>query len=95
MIDRSAPRRFEYSWGSGRIVEEASYAGRHHRPTIQLLEYDSGEAAGGWSVRFCFYGLDGRFRRSPLLVGEDDLEGLRAALESAPRLRDLLKRLVA
>lgn len=92
--NRSLPRPFSYQWGNGRVVEEACYLGAHHESAIQLLEYDEGEAAGSWSVRFCFYNREGRFQRSPLLVGPDELDGLRAALERSPRLRDLLKRLV-
>ena len=91
---RSLPRPFTYHWGSGQIVEEAVYTGQHHEPAIQLLEYDEGEAAGGWSIRFCFYSREGRFQRSPLVVGDDELAGLRAALQQTPRLRALLKRLV-
>jgi hypothetical protein len=30
----------------------------------------------------------------PLIVGEAEIEGLRAALKGAPRLRELLRRLV-
>ena len=92
--NRPLPRPFRYHWGAGQIVEEASYTGQHHEPAIQLLEYDEGEAAGGWSVRFCFYNRDGRFQRSPLLVDEENLDGLRAALAATPRLRALLRRLV-
>lgn len=92
--DRALPRPFSYHWGSGRITEEAAYTGRHHQPAIQLLEYDEGEAAGSISVRFCFYNHGGRFQRSPLLIGEDEIAGLRAALKKTPRLRALLKRLV-
>jgi hypothetical protein len=91
---RSLPRPFTYHWGGGQIVEEAAYTGQHHEPAIQLLEYDEGEAAGGWSIRFCFYSREGRFQRSPLVVGDDELDGLRAALKQTPRLRALLKRLV-
>ena len=91
---RPLPRAFTYHWGSGQIVEEAAYTGQHHEPAIQLLEYDEGEAAGGWSIRFCFYSREGRFQRSPLVVGDDELAGLRAALQQTPRLRALLKRLV-
>ena len=91
---RALPRPFGYQWGSGQIVEEAAYSGQHHEPAIQLLEYDEGEAAGTWSVRFCFYNHGGRFQRSPLLVGEDELDGLRAALVRTPRLRALLSRLL-
>jgi hypothetical protein len=62
---------------------------------IQLMEYTEGEAAGSWSIRFCYYSHDGRFQRGPLMVDEEDIDGLRQALESAPRLQSLLKRLVA
>jgi hypothetical protein len=91
---RALPRPFNYHWGSGQIVEEAAYSGEHHEPAIQLLQYDEGEAAGGWSVRFCFYSRDGRFQRSPLVVGDDDIAGLRRALAETPRLRALLQRLI-
>jgi hypothetical protein len=82
-------------WGSGEIVEEASYTGEYHEPVIQLMQYTDGEAAGSFSVRFCTYTHNGRFQRSPLMVSEEDLEGLREALQATPRLREILKRLVA
>ena len=91
---RPLPRPFSYHWGSGQIVEEAAYTGRYHEPVIQFLEYEEGEAAGRWSIRFCYYSLDGRFQRSPLVIDQDELDGLRAALAQAPRLRALLKRLL-
>ena len=91
---RALPRPFSYSWGSGQIVEEAAYTGQHHEPAIQLLQYDEGEAAGGWSIRFCFYNPRGLFQRSPLVIGDDELNGLRAALKRTPELRKLLTRLV-
>ena len=43
---RPVPRPFEMHWGRGQIVEEASWTGPHHEPTIQLMQYDDGEAAG-------------------------------------------------
>jgi hypothetical protein len=92
---RTLPRPFAYHWGSGQIVEEASYSGEHHEPAIQLLQYDEGDAAGASSVRFCFYSREGRFQRSPLVIGEDELAGLCAALHETPRLRALLRRLAA
>jgi hypothetical protein len=82
-------------WGRGEIVEEATYEGEHHEPAIQLLEYREGEAAGHLSVRFCFYNHAGRFQRSPMMLNEDDIDGLRAALEQSPRLKMLLRRLVS
>jgi hypothetical protein len=91
---RTLPRPFTYHWGSGQIVEEAAYAGEHHEPSIQLLEYDDGDHTGAWSVRFCFYNPRGHFQRSPLVIGSDELTGLRKALRGAPKLRRLLKKLV-
>jgi hypothetical protein len=81
-------------WGTGEIVEEASFEGEYHEPCIQLLVYTDGEAAGGFSVRFCTYNHAGRFQRSPLMVGADDIEGLRLALRETPRLREILRQLV-
>lgn len=87
---RPVPRPFEFHWGRGQITEEASFTGRYVEPAIQLLEYEG----GGQGVRFCYYSLDGRFQRSPMIIDSDDsLEGLRAALESTPRLRALIKKL--
>ena len=91
---RKLPRPFEMHWGSGEIVEEASFTGEYHEPVIQLMEYTEGEASGSFSVRFCTYGHNGRFQRSPLMVSEEDLEGLREALRSTPRLHAILSRLL-
>ncbi|MBI1886685.1 MAG: hypothetical protein HYS09_10315 [Chloroflexi bacterium] len=87
---RTTPRPFSLHWGSGRIVEEASYAGEHHEPAIQLLEFDDGSL----SVRFCYYDHAGRFQRSPLIVARDAVAGMRAALAKTPRLRSFLKEMV-
>ena len=91
---RKLPRPFEMHWGRGEIVEEASCVGEWHEPAIQLLAYTEGEAAGSVSVRFCTYNHRGGFQRSPLMVSEADLDGLRKALRSTPRLHELLRRLV-
>jgi len=91
---RKLPRPFEMHWGRGEIVEEASYEGEYHEPCIQLMEYQEGEAAGSFSIRFCTYNHRGMFQRSPLMVGEADIEGLRKALHETPRLLAVLKRLV-
>lgn len=88
-------KSFSLHWGSGVVEEEVQSAGPYHRPTIQLLKFLDGEAAGTWQIRFCYYDHAGRFQRSPLIIGHDDLPKLRAALMKAPRLRALLKRLVA
>jgi len=89
---RPVPRPFEFHWGKGQITEEASFSGRFTEPAIQLLEYDE----GGQGIRFCYYSLDGRFQRSPMMIdSEDSLEGLRAALRSAPKLQALIKKLAS
>src|SRR5262245_21492923 len=90
----AVPRPFEMHWGSGSIVEEAVWAGPHHEPTIQLMAYTDGEAAGSITVRFCSYNHNGQFQRSPLMVDEEAIAGLREALKKAPRLRKILRRLV-
>jgi hypothetical protein len=90
---RDVPRPFTFHWGGGKIVEEASFIGAYVEPAIQLLEYD--DHPGVYAVRFCYYSLDGRFQRSPMMLdGPDSLDGMRAALKETPRLRALLKKLV-
>jgi hypothetical protein len=51
-------------------------------------------AHGSFSIRFCTYSHRGGFSRSPLMVGDADLEGLREALKQTPRLLAILKKLV-
>lgn len=88
---RAVPRSFKFHWGGGQIVEEASFVGEYTEPSIQLLEYEG----GGHGIRFCYYSLDGRFQRSPMMIdSEDNLEGLRQALKDTPKLRSMLKKLV-
>lgn len=91
----SAPARtFSLHWGSGIIEEEVQIATPYHRPTVQLLKFTEGEAAGTYEIRFCHYDHRGRFQRSPLIIDEKDLPALRTALKSAPTLRRLLAGLV-
>ena len=91
---RKLPRPFEMHWGRGEIIEEASFSGEYHEPAIQLLAYTEGEAAGSYSIRFCSYSHRGQFQRSPLMLGEAEIEGLRKALRETPGLRDILHKLV-
>ncbi len=91
---REVPRPFAFHWGGGQVVEEASYVGEHTEPAIQLLEYEG--HPGSYGIRFCYFNLDGRFQRSPMMIdGEDSFEGLRAALKETPKLRAMLQRLVS
>ena len=87
---RTVPRSFNLHWGRGQIVEEASHVGEHHRPAMQLLEFEDGSL----SIRFCYYNHAGMFQRSPLILGPDDVSGLRDSLAETPRLRSLLAELV-
>ena len=87
-------KQFSYSWGSGYVAEEAKVEGEYHVPTLQLLKYTEGEAAGNVSVRFCHYGHTGNFRRSPLMMSPDEIGMMREALHETPELRELLRRLV-
>ena len=89
--DRSLPRPFSLHWGDGNIVEEATTEGPFHNPAIQLMEFEDGSLA----MRFCYYSHDGRFQRSPLIVGDDTIDGLRRSIAENPRLKQLLQELVA
>ena len=89
-----ANRSFKYHWGSGEVAEEARVHGEHHVPTIQLLKYTEGPAAGSVSIRFCHYNHQGRFQRSPLLMSDEEIDMMRDALRGAPELRGLLRKLV-
>ena len=96
---RTLPRPFSLHWGDGSIVEEATHAGEHHEPSLQLLEF----ADGSQAVRFCYYdhagpfdyAQDRRFQRSPLIVNKNEVVGLRKALAGAPRLKSFLRELVS
>ena len=91
---RPVPRPFAFHWGAGNIIEEASFTGTYTEPAIQLLEYEG--HPGSYGLRFCYYSLDGRFQRSPMMLDSaESLDGLRAALKRTPKLRALMKRLVS
>jgi hypothetical protein len=88
-------KRFSLHWGSGVIEEEAQFAAEYHRPTIQLLKFTEGEAAGSYEIRFCHYDHRGRFQRSPLIIDERGLPALKKALAQTPKLKKLLARALA
>ena len=87
-------KRFSLHWGSGIIEEEIQITTQHHKPTIQLLKFLEGDAAGALEIRFCHYDHRGRFQRSPLIINVDDLEALRSELDQAPQLKSLLSTLL-
>jgi hypothetical protein len=77
-------------WGPATIVEEASVPQRaagdkRFSVVVQLLETKSGERL----VRFA-YTTSGSARRGPVTMRARDLERLRAALERAPVLGEVL-----
>ncbi len=86
---RTVPRPFEMHGGSGFIVEEASVDTPYAEPTVQLLEYEDGAQA----LRFCYY-HGTRFGRGPMMVGEEFLESFAEGLRDAPRIRELLVRML-
>ncbi len=77
-------------WGPARVVDEATVRQRagekRFAVVVQLLETRSGERL----VRFA-YSTDGSARRGPVTMRARDLERLRAALERAPALADVLR----
>lgn len=86
---RPLPRKFEFEWGKGTILEEASVVTPYHEPTIQLLDYDTGERA----LRFCVY-HGSCFSRIPLIVDEATLAKLGRQVRASPKLRRVLRKLV-
>jgi hypothetical protein len=86
-------RAFALHWGKGVIEEEVRVAATYHQPTIQLLKFTEGPAAGTREIRFCYYDHRGQFQRSPLIIDESDIPALRKALKTAPRLAKLLAKL--
>jgi hypothetical protein len=88
-------RAFALHWGSGVIEEEAIAEDQYHRSSIQLLKFTEGPITGQREIRFCYYDPRGRFQRSPLVVDEEIIAALAKALRTTPRLRGMLKKLVA
>jgi len=84
-MSRKLPRKFEFPFGKGNIIEEVSIKSEYHEPTIQLLEFDSGEK----SIRFCFY-HGSRFGRAPLLIDEKDLKLLKIAAQKSKQIKKML-----
>ena len=90
-----AEKTFSLHWGSGIIEEEVQVATPYHLPTMQLLKFTAGPAAGSRAIRFCHYDTRGRFQRSPLIVDERDIETLAKALAKSTKLRAMLAALAS
>jgi hypothetical protein len=88
---KAAPRAATAAtpWGSATLLEEASVPQRagdkRFAVVVQLLEVPGGERL----IRFA-YTTDGSARRGPVTMRARDLERLRAALERAPVLKEVL-----
>jgi hypothetical protein len=87
------PKKFSFPWGSGIVEEEVQIETDFHCPTIQLLRFTEGEAAGKRDLRFCSYSKNGRFSRNPLIFDVREVARLKRALKKAPKLRKILARL--
>jgi hypothetical protein len=93
--EKKKVRTFSLHWGSGVIEEEVQIETEHHRPTIQLLRFTEGPIAGSYEIRFCYYDRRGRFQRSPMILDAEHVAQMKAELKRAPKLRRLLKKLIA
>ncbi|HEX7166682.1 MAG TPA: hypothetical protein VF230_06855 [Acidimicrobiales bacterium] len=89
---RKVPRSFTMPWGGGNVVDEVGVDTEHNELVIQLLRYDDYPKE---SIRFCQYWLDGRFQRQPMMLSEEHIPALREAIKASPRIRELLRALVA
>ena len=87
-------KTFKLQWGTGIVAEEAQIFSEYSLPTIQLLEFTDGAAAGQTQIRFCHYSPKGAFQRSPLIIDASHIPRLRNAVKQCPTLHRLLKRLV-
>lgn len=87
---RVLPRPFKLHWGEGMIAEEISIKCEYHEPCIQLLEFEEGYE----ELRFCYYDLEGRFQRSPMMISPTEMKRLSKELKNAPRLKKLLANLL-
>ncbi|MEE8421599.1 MAG: hypothetical protein V3S31_02355 [Dehalococcoidia bacterium] len=89
MPPRKVPRPFKMHWGTGEIVEEASFEGEHTAPTIQLMRFDDGSL----TIRFCHFNHRGNFQRSPMMLSEQEVGAMREAVSQTPELLRLLQRI--
>ncbi|MEM0159795.1 MAG: hypothetical protein QW393_03480, partial [Candidatus Micrarchaeaceae archaeon] len=88
---------FQLPWGKGMITEEAAIkcsisihgSTESWEPTVQLLEFESGEKA----IRFCVYG-NGRLRRIPLILDSEQAERLASEISTNSKLRSIITNLL-
>jgi hypothetical protein len=89
------PRFAQLPWGRAQVIHEVSFEspGADGAP-VSVGVAHLREADGSELVRF-FYRSSGRMVRGPLTLRAADRAGLKAALASSPRLRKLVRELVA
>ena len=95
MPEHRIPRAFTLPWGSGLVIEEAAIEGGLHAPSLQLLRYELGIRKGQTAVRFAAYDSEGHLEQRPLIINEREVDSLCHEIARSPRLRALLRRLVA
>ena len=79
---------------SPRFVQFSGHGKEAHPEGTGEIQQRSGHP-GAYGIRFCYFNLEGRFQRSPMMIdGDETFEGLRAALRETPRLREMLRKLV-
>ncbi len=84
-MKRILPRPFSFHFGKGMVIDEVSIHTPYHEPTIQLLQFDSGEK----TLRFCVY--HGKtFSRVPLLIDVKDWKKLLTAARQSPEIKKYL-----
>jgi hypothetical protein len=94
--NRIVPRKFQFQWGKGYIIEEVFVkcildTGRRKEmwePTIQLLRYEDGST----TLRFCVYSGK-KLRRMPPLMDRQILVELGKRIENTKLIRELLSNL--
>jgi hypothetical protein len=89
------PRYVKLPWGRAELIEEVAVESPNERGEPVLVGVAHlREPDGSELVRF-FYRSSGRVGRGPLTLRAADRAGLKAALAGSPRLRKLLRELVA
>ena len=88
-------KTFALHWGSGIIEEEVQIETAYHRPTIQLLKFTDGEAAGTYELRCCHYDLRGRFRKEREILLREHLDAMQGVSpEERQRIANITEELI-
>jgi hypothetical protein len=88
------PRFVQLPWGRAQVIDEVSFESSGGDQPVSVGVAHLREPDGSELVRF-FYRSSGRVMRGPLTLRAADRAGLKAALASSPKLRRLIRELVA